>query len=94
MTGTNCDLFTHKQSRSYMNHLVNRYHHTVYSVLCKGKLQKDNKMYFHDRRRKTMRICVRLEGIHSSSGIRVSNNYTDVDTSLQILTLGNTISSR
>jgi hypothetical protein len=22
MTGTNCDLFTHKQSRSYMNHLV------------------------------------------------------------------------
>jgi hypothetical protein len=23
MTGTNCDLFTHKQSRSYLNHLVN-----------------------------------------------------------------------
>jgi hypothetical protein len=22
MTGTNCDLFTHKQSRSYFNHLV------------------------------------------------------------------------
>jgi hypothetical protein len=22
MTGTNCDLFTHKQSRSYVNHLV------------------------------------------------------------------------
>jgi hypothetical protein len=22
MTGTNCDLFTHKSSRSYMNHLV------------------------------------------------------------------------
>jgi hypothetical protein len=22
MTGTNCDLFTHKQSRSYLNHLV------------------------------------------------------------------------
>jgi hypothetical protein len=22
MTGTNCDLFTHKYSRSYLNHLV------------------------------------------------------------------------
>jgi hypothetical protein len=22
MTGTNCDLFTHEQSRSYLNHLV------------------------------------------------------------------------
>jgi hypothetical protein len=22
MTGTNCDLFTHKQSRSYLKHLV------------------------------------------------------------------------
>jgi hypothetical protein len=22
MTGTNCDLFTHNQSRSYLNHLV------------------------------------------------------------------------
>jgi hypothetical protein len=26
MTGTNCDLFTHNQSRSYLNHLV--YTHT------------------------------------------------------------------
>jgi hypothetical protein len=24
MTGTNCDLFTHKLSRSYLNHLVHR----------------------------------------------------------------------
>jgi hypothetical protein len=24
MTGTNCDLFTHNQSRSYLNHLVIR----------------------------------------------------------------------
>jgi hypothetical protein len=24
MTGTNCDLFTHNQSRSYLNHLVLR----------------------------------------------------------------------
>jgi hypothetical protein len=24
MTGTNCDLFTHKSSRSYLNHLVLR----------------------------------------------------------------------
>ena len=28
MTGTNCDLFTHNQSRSYLNHLV------LPSVLC------------------------------------------------------------
>jgi hypothetical protein len=25
MTGTNCDLFTHNQSRSYLNHLVQSY---------------------------------------------------------------------
>jgi hypothetical protein len=25
MTGTNCDLFTHKSSRSYLNHLVYGY---------------------------------------------------------------------
>jgi hypothetical protein len=24
MTGTNCDLLTHKSSRSYLNHLVNK----------------------------------------------------------------------
>jgi hypothetical protein len=24
MTGTNCDLFTHNQSRSYLNHLVHQ----------------------------------------------------------------------
>jgi hypothetical protein len=32
MTGTNCDLFTHKQSRSYLNHLVHtalRQHHST-----------------------------------------------------------------
>jgi hypothetical protein len=28
MTGTNCDLFTHKSSRSYLKHLVNA--RTVY----------------------------------------------------------------
>jgi hypothetical protein len=27
MTGTNCDLFTHKSSRSYLNHLVYAYTH-------------------------------------------------------------------
>jgi hypothetical protein len=27
MTGTNCDLFTHKSSRSYLNHLVHMYTH-------------------------------------------------------------------
>jgi hypothetical protein len=24
MTGTNCDLFTHNQSRSYLNHIVHK----------------------------------------------------------------------
>jgi hypothetical protein len=28
MTGTNCDLFTHKSSRSYLNHLVHRSFHS------------------------------------------------------------------
>ena len=27
MTGTKCDLFTHNQSRSYLNHLVNKSGH-------------------------------------------------------------------
>jgi hypothetical protein len=33
MTGTNCDLFTHKSSRSYLNHLVqlNKVSHKKYS---------------------------------------------------------------
>jgi hypothetical protein len=32
MTGTNCDLFTHNQSRSYLNHLV--YIHIASLFLC------------------------------------------------------------
>ena len=32
MTGTNCDLFTHKSSRSYLNHLV--------LLLCKKNIEK------------------------------------------------------
>jgi hypothetical protein len=32
MTGTNCDLFTNKQSRSYLNHLVHTYIH-VYTYI-------------------------------------------------------------
>jgi hypothetical protein len=34
LTGTNCDLFTHNQSRSYLNHLV------VWSVILKWSLKK------------------------------------------------------
>jgi hypothetical protein len=42
MTGTNCDLFTHKSSRSYLNHLVQCYdlhvrqfyHCVTFGVLC------------------------------------------------------------
>ena len=29
MTGTNCDLFTHNQSRSYLNHLVFSYYFSI-----------------------------------------------------------------
>jgi hypothetical protein len=29
MTGTNCDLFTHKSSRSYLNHLVAAKNHST-----------------------------------------------------------------
>jgi hypothetical protein len=35
MTGTNCDLFTHKSSRSYLNHLVYIYTYIyVYTYIC------------------------------------------------------------
>jgi hypothetical protein len=37
MTGTNCDLFTHKQSRSYLNHLVkSRRMEQARQVACTG----------------------------------------------------------
>jgi uncharacterized membrane protein YdbT with pleckstrin-like domain len=32
MTGTNCDLFTHKSSRSYLNHLVIIILGTIYLI--------------------------------------------------------------
>jgi hypothetical protein len=36
MTGTNCDLFSHNQSRSYLNHLVLYYSTTfVFNLLSK-----------------------------------------------------------
>ena len=34
MTGTNCDLFTHKSSRSYLNHLVVQPRRGLIHVLC------------------------------------------------------------
>jgi hypothetical protein len=33
MTGTNCDLFTHKSSRSYLNHLVSNHMETAKSAI-------------------------------------------------------------
>ena len=33
MTGTKCDLFTHKSSRSYLNHLVHRL--SIRIIICK-----------------------------------------------------------
>jgi hypothetical protein len=41
-------------------------------------------MYFYDKKSKTVRISVTLEGIDSSD-IRVGNNCMDVDTGLRIL---------
>jgi hypothetical protein len=35
MTGTNCDLFTHKSSRSCLNHLVYKFE-AVFSFSCSG----------------------------------------------------------
>jgi hypothetical protein len=32
MTGTNCGLFTHNQSRSYLNHLVHQCYHGVITM--------------------------------------------------------------
>ena len=39
MTGTNCDLFTHKSSRSYLNHLVHNYIFVSSPALYKTKLK-------------------------------------------------------
>ena len=38
MTGTNCDLFTHKSSRSYLNHLV-------FHVILKTNLVRGSQVY-------------------------------------------------
>ena len=42
MTGTNCDLFTHNQSRSYLNHLVHC-HTAAFSVGKYVRLKSCNK---------------------------------------------------
>ena len=39
MTGTNCDLFTHNQSRSYLNHLV------FHAAAARMYIYKDVKMW-------------------------------------------------
>jgi hypothetical protein len=45
MTGTNCDLFTHNQSRSYLNHLVHRREETRdgkrHKIFWPAKILKD-----------------------------------------------------
>jgi hypothetical protein len=40
MTGTNCDLFTHNQSRSYLNHLVYRSYNKTFEELKLGSAYK------------------------------------------------------
>jgi hypothetical protein len=42
MTGTNCDLFTHKQSRSYLNHLVHADVRTdIRAAVCSSTLKTE-----------------------------------------------------
>jgi hypothetical protein len=43
MTGTNCDLFTHKSSRSYLDHLVSYTFHV--QVNCKIFVVELNNVY-------------------------------------------------
>jgi hypothetical protein len=40
MTGTNCDLFTHKSSRSYLNHLVNIHTYIQSPNVASGRITK------------------------------------------------------
>jgi hypothetical protein len=42
MTGTNCDLFTHKPSRSYLNHLVLQKGKQKWNILYTTKRWKAN----------------------------------------------------
>jgi hypothetical protein len=44
MTGTNCDLFTHKSSRSYLNHLVCSYHARCFWDLRAGYTNHNNSL--------------------------------------------------
>jgi hypothetical protein len=39
MTGTNCDLFTHKSSRSHLKHLVVRLNSILEEFNCRGFLR-------------------------------------------------------
>ena len=51
MTGTNCDLFTHKQSRSYLNHLVCRTHIKILGAkrMTRSKFHTENPQTFGAR---------------------------------------------
>jgi hypothetical protein len=44
MTETNCDLFTHKSSRSYLNHLVSCSEIYVYDTVAHFKGNKHNEL--------------------------------------------------
>jgi hypothetical protein len=46
MTGTNCDLFTHKSSRSYLNHLV--YMH-IHASCCMPISCADASIWVHEQ---------------------------------------------
>jgi hypothetical protein len=65
MTGTNCDLFTHSQSRSYLNHLVLRKLCSTVSyhpwALLGFQLYANTKM--HDNSKSVVLISLMLQGV-------------------------------
>ena len=79
MTGTNCDLFTHNQSRSYLNHLVQCTYHVTMRRVCESLLkQTSNKHYIFVCvcARSCVRVCVcacECPGSYASACVRVAS---------------------
>jgi hypothetical protein len=66
MTGTNCDLFTHKSSRSYFNHLVR---HRYFLLICMSIIiiQLIHKTVFTlNRERSYEKLFIVFEGSYAS----------------------------
>jgi hypothetical protein len=69
MTGTNCDLFTHNQSQSYLNHLVP--HPINFPYTCQGLFnprQEGTQVCDDTRNRTTALLCFTLNIWHELRG--------------------------